>query len=57
MTAGILPPLPPDEILEEAYLVAALAHRCAKTPKQSADAWARLMQLKARRDELKRAAA
>jgi hypothetical protein len=47
-------PLPPDEYLEDAIVVASLAHATAKTPEQRRVAWARLLQLKARRDELRR---
>jgi hypothetical protein len=57
VTADKSAPLPPDAHIEDAIIVASLAHATATTPKRRAEAWKRLMQLKARSDEIKRAAA
>jgi hypothetical protein len=45
------------ERLEDAIIVASLAHATANTPSRRADAWKRLMSLKAQRDDLRRGAA
>ena len=40
--------------IEDAIIVASLAHMTARTPKQAHEAWLRLMALKQQRDSAKR---
>ena len=49
-------PLMDPETLENALIVASMAHRFAKTPKQSERAWQQLQELKRQRDQQRRAA-
>lgn len=51
------PPLPPDEHLQGALDLAALALATAPTPQERRAAWDRLVQLKAREREIARGAA
>ena len=50
-------PLPAPEFLEDAIIVAGLALMTSKTPKATAEAYARLRELKAERDRLRKVAA
>jgi hypothetical protein len=57
MTSPDPSPLPAPEFLEDAIIVAGLAHMTARTPAQRRAAMDRLLQLKAERERLKRVAA